>query len=294
MDSKAYEEYIQNDVAHAEREHLVLQRLLDTRVERRGHIIALKARMGITRSYVSTVPLSWVANHVKFAAELPLFGQATGSTTVKINPHTARLLRQRQPDWRRQLSMSAYLAGRINHKFPPILVVGYDDWTCDMADDNWLIDKRAMETSPFTVSFDSNGYILDLVNQATKFYALDGQHRLMAIIGLRELLQKGQLVACDRDGRPQKEKITLDEVIERRAQDEKNQGRTPDKTKILSALQNQMNEFIGIEIIPAVQRGEMQEEAIMRLSQIFTDVNEPNRPSAADGNILPDDEPFPQ
>ena len=110
----------------------------------------------------------------------------------------------------------------------------------------------------------------DLDDTATEFYALDGQHRLMAILGLRDLIQTGKLHALDEKRNPRKGgSLSREEIVEYL---ENRTGQS--RADIHERLQHLMDERIGIEIVPAVCRGEIYSEALRRLRQLFVDVNE--------------------
>lgn len=293
-DSEKIDRFLQDEEKREERARYALTLLLDRQQQKANHIFALKAQMGTTDSYVTTVPLSWVEQNISFAADLPLFkgNSNLDSKKISVNKNTIDLLQQREPDWRRQLPMSVYLAERENHKFPPLLVVSYQDWTYQEPheSDSWGMDKRAIKHSIPVTSLDSNGSILDIDNKNTFYYALDGQHRLMAIKGLKQLLSNRQLNALDKDRKPKmKSFVMLDDVIQSIIKNRINQGRSDlSETKIGEMLQLRMNETIGIEIIPAVQKNETQEDAVSRLRQVFVDVNEQAKSPSKGDNIMLD------
>lgn len=270
-----------------------LRILLNEQQEKQGHLFALCASMGKTTayqpttSYVTTVPLSWVAENVKFAKDLPLFKNKLDSKSGKIivDKSTISNIQQRPPDWRRQLPMSLYLAGRINHKFPPILVVAYQPWVFDLKNAHWGVDGRAMRESLSVKQLDFRGHCCDVNYNDTQFYALDGQHRLMGIIGLRNFITEGQLAFKNADGdHIQKAPITRELLL-----DEISQRTDQDPSQFEATLQGLMSERIGIEIIPAVSFGESFEESRLRLRRIFVDVNEHAKP-LSEGEIIQLDE----
>ena len=286
------DEFLKDEEDRDARARLAFTRLLDRQREKAGHIFALKANMGISESYIAAVPLSWLERKILFAADLPLFeGRADeDSKKVEVNKKTVDLLQQRRPDWRRQLQMSVYLAERENHIFPPLLVVSYQNWAYQEQSDNWAQDGRAIVRSIPVSSLDSNGYFLDIEDGKTSYYALDGQHRLMAIKGLKELITNRRLEARSEDGSRRKTYITLEEIIDSIKKRRINQGRTDiDEQEIHNMLLNRMeDEMMFIEIIPAVQKGETLEEAVSRLRQIFVDVNEQAKLPTKGDNILLD------
>lgn len=269
-------------LAQRQRRSSALAMLLHEQRERNGHFLALSAPMGKTAryktisSYVTTVPLSWIADKVRFAQDLPLFKNKLDPKTNKIivDKETINDIQQRQPDWRRQLPMALYLAGPRNHKFPPILVVGYQRWISEREDPAWAADDRAVRDSLSVAPLEHKGLYCDFDSDQTQFYALDGQHRLMAILGLKSFLTEGQLPfkdvhGCIRSKPAITRTMLLDEVKRRTLQD---------PGSLDPYLQDLMSERIGIEIIPAVAKGETYNESRFRLRRIFVDVNENAKP----------------
>lgn len=283
---------LEEEAQRKERRRRAFKELLDEQREKGNHVFALKAKMGATDSYVTTASLAWIENHVKFAADLPIFKGKSDQKTkrVEVNEHTLELLQQRKPDWRRQLPMTEYLT-RDNHKFPPLLVVGYQQWAYEdpKESDNWDSDGKAIRPSVPVMPLDSHEYFLDIDNKETIYYALDGQHRLMAILGLKELLQTSHLRDKKEDGKETKMTVGLDKIIELIIRRRKNLGDdNDDEAAVHNMLQGRMDEEMGIEIIPAVQKGETIKDAVSRLRQIFVDVNENARPPSKGDNILLD------
>ena len=251
-----------------EKHKKALQRLLDKAISDKDKYLAVSAKMGSNRSYISSVSLRWFAD-VNFASDLSIFDEHRDkdSKGININKDTLDMLSQRKPDWSRQLIMTVYLAIRNHHKFPPALLVAYEDWILDKNHDNWGMDKKALKDSLPHEPLDSKNWVVNLNHRGTKFYALDGQHRLMAVRGLRELIQ-GNLSKKNKEGKNGKA-ITLDHILKYHTQGE------VDESTIRRKLDSIMDEErMGVEIIPAVQRGETRDEAFMRLRQIFVDVNQ--------------------
>ena len=260
------------DIVKAQqREQRVLSLLLEKLRSQTSHHFVLHVRMGDVSSYLTSVTLEWVANKVRFAADLPIFRESRkGSKRVQVDPETVEQLQQRQPDWRRQREMTAYLAMRRHHKFPPLLLVGYQRWVYEDRHDKWGTDAHAMNHSLTLRGLEPTGTYWDLDDTETEFYALDGQHRLMAILGLRDLIQTGQLHALDKERNPRKRVgLSREEIV-----DDIHEGTGESHADIHERLQRIMDERIGIEIVPAVCMGETYGEALRRLRQMFVDVNE--------------------
>lgn len=269
-----------------QRNRRALLTLLDRERERRHHLLAISSRMGTTRSLVTTVALEWVSNKVKFASELPIFHEHIDEDTKKvvIDEKTAAIIQQRAPDWSRQFPMTLYLAKRPTHKFPPILVVVTQTWVDDPDANEWGAGGKAIRDSVSMNELDSEGRVVDLhISDKNDFlYAIDGQHRLMAIQGLATLLAEGTLYARNKQGRQKAKSYTVDDIIEH------GRGRIS-----RSGLQQLLGERIGIEIIPAVCRGETREEANRRLRSIFVHVNKTAQPlSKGEIALLDEDNGF--
>ena len=102
--------------------------------------------------------------------------------------------------------------------------------------------------------------MLNLSEKDVTIYALDGQHRLMGVQGLMELLKTGKLQRYKKDKTPEDSFITVNDLVEQYQVD-------------LAYLQNLPKEKIGIEFIAAVAAGETREEARRRVRSIFVHVN---------------------
>lgn len=266
--NESVDEFITDAIEREERNRQALSILLERQREREGHLLALHSRMGGISAYVTTVDLAWAAQHVRFAADLPLFMDKVDGSPLSRNGATVGDAHHLRPDWRRQLSMTRYLATNKHHKFPPLLVVGYQRWVQDESAEQWGVDDRAMRNSLTVTPLEPKGRYCDLDTTGTSFYVLDGQHRLMAIHGLRDLLTNGQLHSMDADGNPRKnERTTRDEIARYIHEDCGGNERNAH-----ARLEMLMFEQIGIEIIPAVSVGESYEDALFRLRRTFVDV----------------------
>lgn len=260
------------DVTRTEqKKRQTLSVLLHEQCSLASHHLVTHVRMGDVSSFLTSVTLAWVAEKVGFAADLPIFKEDTeGSKRVPIRQDTVEKIQQRQPDWRRQLQMTAYLAGRLHHKFPPLLLVGYQGWVHNDRHDNWAPDQRATQDSLTLSALEPSGAYCDLDDSETGFYALDGQHRLMAILGLRDLIKTGHLHALDEKRAPKKQGgLSRDEII-----DYIHSLTGESLARVHERLQRIMDERIGVEIVPAVHDGETYSDALRRLRQMFVDVNE--------------------
>ena len=258
-----------DNVLAGENERLrALRLLLDNQSEKEGHLLTCRAEMGGTSSYITSVTLDWVANRINFAGDLPLFkGKVDPATKrVPVNEETVGHIQQRPPDWRRQIAMTIYLAMREHRKFPPLLVVAYQPWVYEGGEE-WSASK-AMRDSINLTPLDNKGFCYDLDSAKTHFYALDGQHRLMAILGLRDLVKNKCIYAKKRDGSNKGNPYSMDAVME----ELERIGGERHETEV--AFQKILDERIGVEIIPAVAQGDTFQSALFRLRSVFVDVNE--------------------
>ena len=262
---------ITNVVEIQSKQRKALDVLLENQRNRARHHLVLQVQMGGVKSYVASVSLDWVANNIGFTADLPIFKEAEeGSKRIEIDRETIENIQQRKPDWSRQLQMTSYLATQRYHKFPPLLIVGYQSWVYDERHARWGIDGRAEIDSVTKSSLNAGGTYWDLDDSNTRFYALDGQHRLMAILGLKELLQSGHLHALDKQRKTKNVGgLSREQMVQYITE------RTDESAvDVHERLEHLMEENIGVEIVPAVCAGETYKEALRRLRQIFVDVNE--------------------
>ena len=255
-----------------QKEHRVLSHLLGNLRSQANHHLALRVHMGDVSSYLMSVTLRWVAERVGFAADLPIFYESgEGPERIRVDRSALEQIRQRQPDWRRQLDMVAYLTMRRHPKFPPLLLVGYQSWVYDNRHERWGTDSRAMNDSLTLRGLEPTGTCWDLDDTETRFYAFDGQHRLMAILGLRELVQTGYLHALDQNRAPKRRGgLSREEIV-----DHIRQGKGENRAEVLERFQHLMDQRVGVEVVPAVRMEENLPESLRRLGQILVDANEP-------------------
>ncbi|MCY4152298.1 MAG: hypothetical protein OXE94_08715 [Aestuariivita sp.] len=241
-------------------------RLLDDIQKKAGCHLVFQVNMGETQSYLTSVKLGWVAEKVRLFNDLPIFKKdEEDDSGVEFSSIDLEIRQQRMPDWTRQRDMAAYLASRRHHKFPALLLVGWQGWVHNERDEKWGEDKQAMSESLNLRGLDTTGMCWELDDSNTYFYALDGQHRLMAILGLRDLIRDGHLPARDKFGKYRSAGgLSREDIIQQTGED---------KVDAHQRLQRLVDERIGIEIIPAIRMGESEEEGRRRLWQMFVDVN---------------------
>jgi DGQHR domain-containing protein len=244
-------------------ERKALALLLDRYTTIRNKILVQKAEMGGTESYVGAVTLEWFAERVRFASQLPLFKEKLDATTRKviIDKETIDEILQRPLDYTRKASLAQYLAARRRHKFPPVLVVISQDWVDNGSADEWDSKGQAIRSASEFTPLDSSGSVglLD-VSETMSIFALDGQHRLLGVQGLMELIKTGSLTVLNKDGTPKSSMITVDDLA------------TAYNVRPAD-LQRLGKELIGIEFISAVVPGETRDSAKRRVRSIFVHVN---------------------
>ena len=227
-------------------------------------LLVQKTQMGGTEAYVGSVTLEWFASQVRFASFLPLLRNKYNPDTdnIEIDASSIDDIQQRPLDWSRQAPLVQYLAARKNHKFPAILAVISQPWVDDYKSTEWDSEGRAKKSTTDFTSLDDDGKLglLDISEENVTIYALDGQHRLMAVQGLMEILENGKLPRYKKDKAAANNFITITDLI--------------DKYQVEAEYLEQLpQEKIGIEFICAVAKGETREEARRRVRSIFVHVN---------------------
>ena len=257
--SEIAKEILEND--NREREAIAI--LLDKYIGKDDRLLVQKTIMGNTEAYIGSVTLEWLDSHVRFASQLPLFRQKFDIETDNIirDAETIDEIQQRPLDWSRQAPLTLYLATRKSHKFPAVLAVVSPSWVDNPKAEEWNENGKANKSATDFLPLDSEGKVglLDLRLEVAVF-ALDGQHRLMGIQGLMELIKTGKLSRYNKHKKTIGKAITIDDL-----------------TKInhieLPEIQKLAYEQIGIEFIPAVVKGETRAEARRRVRSIFAHVN---------------------
>ncbi|MGB3511837.1 MAG: DGQHR domain-containing protein [Microcoleaceae cyanobacterium] len=252
-------EVLEND--NREREAIAI--LLDKHIGRDDRLLVQKTQMGNTEAYIGSVTLEWLDSRVRFASQLPLFRQKFDVETDNVirDAETIDEIQQRPLDWSRQAPLTLYLATRKAHKFPAVLVVISPSWVDNPKAGEWNKNGEANKSATEFLPLDSAGKVglLDLRLEVAVF-ALDGQHRLMGIQGLMELIKTGKLFRYNKQKKTVGAAITIDDLTEAHSVE-------------LPDLQKLAYEQIGIEFIPAVVKGETRAQARRRVRSVFAHVN---------------------
>jgi DGQHR domain-containing protein len=130
------------------------------------------------------------------------------------------------------------------------------------------------------MKLDSRGRIaLIEMDGGAMAYAVDGQHRLLGIMAVNDLLKEGFLTIRNKDRK--------ETGMEQKGELLARYGLT------LAELEKFRTEMVGIEFIAAVMEGETYEEARRRIRSIFVHVNKTAKPlSAGEIAILDEDDGF--
>ena len=281
------DEFINKDTEREIKKRRFINQILDEYGGLKGKHVAIRGYMGRTLvnsgkptqvpSYSVMHSLLWVASHIRMGSEMDFIRNNLDEETGKliIDEQNAELLRQRAPDWSRQVDLAAYLIQEESHKFGTILAVISPAWVDDANHENWGRDGRALENAAKFEALDSAGNIGLLNLDDVLVYALDGQHRVMGIRGVNEI-SEGGIFEKNREGVQLKKKWTKDELLSTL------RASTGDISRILE-------EKINIEYIPAVVVGEKREEATKRVRSVFNAINNQAKKPDKGENILLDE-----
>ncbi|RCJ24981.1 hypothetical protein A6S26_17425 [Nostoc sp. ATCC 43529] len=246
------------------KEKQVLSLLLDKFLEKKDQILVQKTEMGGTEAYIGSVTLEWFASRVHFASGLPLLQKKYNPDTdnIEIDADSIDEIQQRPLDWSRQAPLVQYLAARHNHKFPAVLVVINQSWVDNVKASEWDEKGQARKSTTDFTPLDKDGKVglLNVSEENVSIYALDGQHRLMGVQGLIELIKTGKLQRYKKDKTADDSLITVSDLINQYQVDS-------------GYLQSLPKEKIGIEFICAVAAGETRIQARRRVRSVFVHVN---------------------
>ena len=262
---------------------------LDQSLNEKGTIFAQKVNMGFLKSdtgihklvpsYTTVQSLDEIASKIKMGSDMPFMQDKIDPKTQKliIDEENIKSVMQRAPDWTRQIALTAYLLSNRNHKFTSILAVIEPEWINNPKDKNWGDDGRALKNSIEFEALDSSGSIglINISNQT--IFALDGQHRIMGIKGVQELIS-GQIFYLTKNKKQKGDPISKSDFFKMIKAEE------TDLRKIL-------NETMSIEFIPAVIKGETRDEARARLRSYFVSINKnAKKISKGEGDLIDEDD----
>lgn len=264
----------------------MLKSLISEAMSKRGSFLAIRSEMGeiLLDGKSRKIPyfsarhsLDWVGQHINMGSEMPFMqSQIDDSGRLTITASNAEEIRQRAPDYTRQVELSAYLAHDKRRKFGTILAVISPPWIDDPDSDNWDEERKAKTDAIEFDCLDENGHLCLFNSDNVRTYALDGQHRVMGIRGLQDLAYKGQLEVRKREGTPtgtiyKKETFMEEFEIE------------------VGELEKILDESLCVEYIPAVMKGETRQEATRRVRSVFVAINKYARKPDKGESILLDE-----
>ena len=274
------------------RQKRALASALDSEINKKGKAIAQKIIMGtfqsetgvkkLIPSYVTVQSLNFVAEKIKMGSEMPFMENKLDTKTGKliIDKDNIQSIMQRAPDWSRQVALTAYLLSNKNHKFTTILAVIEPKWINDDKHNNWGDDKRAIKSSIEFEALDSAGSLGLLNLEDATIYALDGQHRIMGIKGIK-LLQENRFAILNKRGLQKGEFIAREKFLSKMGGAD------------ASILTEILTETVSIEFVPAVVAGETREEARRRLRSYFVSINTyAKKVSKGEGSLLDEEDGY--
>jgi hypothetical protein len=260
----------------------MLTKLLDGVLNATDALMVTRGEMGHTTSFHGTVSLAWIDKTVMLFTQLPLFkNKVNDQGNFIVDEGTAADLRQRAPNWTRQPLLVNYLIRQRTRFFPPMLVVVEEDWVNDDEAPEWVVgddgEKRASRTSFRFTPLDSRERVGTADLSRATVFVIDGSHRWMGISGLMELIRTGHLTLKKKDGAATGKVQQLHDLAEQFDID-------------AAAVPAMQHETMGIELIPAVMKGESREEARRRIRSVFVHVNKSAEPPTASEQALLDED----
>lgn len=281
------DEMIAEDRQRSERRKLMLQELLQEATDKKGYVLVHASAMGKTLiesgnpklvpSYAATHSLEWIADNIKLGSQMPFMDRKINPATgrLEIDEENAEEVKQRAPDWSRQPALAAYLA-QSTRKFGPIIAVINPPWVDEPNHDNWS-KGRALKSATDFAPLDLEGRVGLLKLESVLIYALDGQHRVIGIQGIRDVRDNPRgLVLKTKEGAEKKTSYPREEFLKM-------------FNMSLEELQSMLNETMIVEYIPAVIAGESREEASRRIRSTFISINSYAKKTDKGENILLDE-----
>jgi hypothetical protein len=266
----------------------ILATLLGKAIARNGHFAAFASAMGKTvagdGSTATPVPsftvlhsLEWISRHIRLGSEMPFMENKIDHETGRliVDYSNADEIKQRAPDWTRQAALAAYLA-QPQRKFGPIMAVISPAWVEDPSHENWDENRRAKQGAAEFLPLEPGGTVGLVKLDGVRVYALDGQHRVLGMRGLRDLRDQGFIQLRTKDGTARDANFTRDQFIE-------SFGLT------IEELQAVFNDSMPVEYIPAVVTGETHSEATRRIRRTFIALNSYAKKTEKGENILLDE-----
>ena len=282
------DDMIADEQRRNEERKMILQTLLQEATDRKGFVLVHSSAMGKTLtgtgspklvpSYAATHSLEWIADNIKLGSEMPFMESKIDRSTGRlvIDEENAEEVKQRAPDWTRQPALAAYLA-QSGRKFGPIIAVVNPPWVDDPKHENWGTNGRALKSATEFTPLDIEGRVGLLKLEGVLIYALDGQHRVIGIQGIRSVRDNHRgLVLRDKYGAEKKTSYAREVFLEK-------------FNLTLEELQSLLTETMIVEYIPAVIAGETREDASRRIRSTFISINSYAKRTDKGENILLDE-----
>ncbi len=270
-----------------QRKKVILAQLLQEATDKKGYVLVHASAMGkvltesgspkLVPSFAATHSLEWIADNIKLGSQMPFMEtKIDAAGKLIIDQENAEEVKQRAPDWSRQPALAAYLA-QSQRKYGPIIAVVRPDWVDDPRHENWSRDGRALKSATEYSALDLEGRIGLLKLDGIKVYALDGQHRVIGIQGIRDVRNGPRgLVMKDKSGKEKNRAYSREEFLDR-------------FHLSLEELQSLLNETMIVEYLPAVIAGESRSEASRRIRNTFISINSYAKKTDKGENILLDE-----
>jgi hypothetical protein len=285
--SSNIDDMIAEERRRGEERKIILQSLLQEATDRKGFVLVHSSAMGKTLtgtgspklvpSYAATHSLEWIADNIKLGSQMPFMASKIDPKgRLVVDQENAEEVKQRAPDWTRQPALAAYLA-QSSRKFGPIIAVVNPPWVDDPKHENWDANRRALKSAAEFTPLDIEGRVGLLKLEGMLVYALDGQHRVIGIQGIRDVRDNPRgLVLRDKYGAEKKTSYAREVFLEKFGLS-------------LEELQSLLTETMIVEYIPAVIAGETREDASRRIRSTFISINSYAKRTDKGENILLDE-----
>ena len=267
--------------------------LVSSKISKSGNTAVVQCEMGTINSgagirgitsYIGTRTVRDLSNDAlfKLGTEMSFMKDSFDAKgQVIVDHNNSEELAQRAPDWSRQISMTSYLLRNKYRKFGTILAVVSPKWVNDPKHENW--DNETGRAKVTSIDFErlipsiADIGVIEVGN--VDIFALDGQHRLIGMRGLKDVAA-GRIFPKQKNSEPKKEPIEKEEFLSLN-------NCTPKE------LDNIFDEKITVEYVPAVIQGETMREAKQRIRSVFVAINKnAKKPLAGETILLDEDDGF--
>jgi hypothetical protein len=267
--------------------------LVESQIAKSGNTAVVKCQMGRSStdepnkeivSYIGTRTIRDLSNDAlfKLGIEMDFMKNSFDAKgQLVIDQNNSEEIAQRSPDFTRQISLTSYLLRNKYRKFGTILVVVSPKWVNDPKHGNW--DQETGRAKTNSIYFEKLMPAVDQIGTINisnlDVYALDGQHRLIGMRGVKELAT-GRIFPKSKNNEPKKEPIEKDEFLAL-------------NNCTNAELEDLFEETVTVEYLPAVTMGETMEEAKKRIRSVFVSINKnAKKPLAGETILLDEDDGF--